>query len=65
MHDIDAMKCAIVSGKLGAGRTKAGDPVNYAVGLNFYTAVGEKIEGGTFNIFLSASPAISAFCTIP
>ncbi|KAH3738615.1 hypothetical protein DPMN_045254 [Dreissena polymorpha] len=42
--DIDPMKCAIVSGKLGAGRTKAGEAINYAVGLQLKTTVGEKIE---------------------
>lgn len=44
VHDIDAMKCAIVSGKLGAGRTKSGDPVNFAVGLELNTDVGNKID---------------------
>ena len=46
MHGIDAMKSAIVSGKLGAGREKAGDPVNFGVGLQFHTAVGEHIKKG-------------------
>ena len=45
--DIDPMKCAIVSGKLGAGRTKAGEAINYAVGLQLKTTVGEKIEKGS------------------
>ena len=40
------MKCAIVSGKLGAGRTKSGDPVNFAVGLELNTDVGNKIDKG-------------------
>ena len=46
------MKSAIVSGKLGAGREKAGDPVNFGVGLQFHTAVGEKIQKGNICFLL-------------
>lgn len=46
MHEIDAMPCAIVSGKLGAGRAKSGDPINYAVGLELQTEVGKEIKEG-------------------
>lgn len=46
VHEIDAMPCAIVSGKLGAGRAKSGDPINYAVGLELQTEVGKEIKEG-------------------
>ena len=52
VDDIDAMKCAIVSAKLGAGRSKAGDSVNHAVGLELKTSVGKEIkEGRLIDIF--------------
>lgn len=46
VHDIDAMKCAVVTGKLGAGRTKAGEAINFGVGLTLKTHVGQKVEKG-------------------
>lgn len=46
VHEIDAMPCAIVSGKLGAGRAKSGDPINYAVGLELQTEIGKEIKQG-------------------
>ena len=48
---MDAMDCATVSWTLGAGRAKTGDPVNFAVGLEFKISVGEKIEKGTDSSF--------------
>lgn len=47
VHDIDAMKCAIVTGKLGAGRTKAGESISFGVGLHLSTNVGSQIEEGS------------------
>ena len=52
---MDAMDCATVSWTLGAGRAKIGDPVNFAVGLEFKTSVGEKIEKGTDSSFCLVS----------
>ena len=46
VHDIDAMQCAVVSSRLGAGRDTVGAPINYAVGLELCTAVGNKIDRG-------------------
>ena len=46
VHGIDAMKCAVVSGKLGAGRTKAGEAISPDVGLVLTVRVGDKIEEG-------------------
>ena len=44
------MKCAMVSWKLGAGRTKAGDSINHAVGLELTTAVGRRVRKGKVTI---------------
>mgnify|MGYP000166838637 CR=1 FL=1 len=43
------MKCAIVTGKLGAGRTKAGEAINYNVGLTLTSHIGSKVETGERN----------------
>ena len=50
VEDIDSMKCAMVSWKLGAGRTKAGDSINHAVGLELTTAVGRRLRKGKVGI---------------
>ncbi|XP_045197907.1 thymidine phosphorylase-like isoform X2 [Mercenaria mercenaria] len=47
VHDIDAMKCAVVTGKLGAGRTKAGEAISFGVGLHLSTHVGKHVEKDT------------------
>lgn len=47
VHGIDAMKCAVVSGKLGAGRTKAGEAISPDVGLTLSVQIGDKIEEGS------------------
>ncbi|XP_013416636.1 thymidine phosphorylase-like [Lingula anatina] len=44
--DIDALKLAEVSGELGAGRKKAGDKINFAVGIQLLVQVGDRIERG-------------------
>jgi thymidine phosphorylase len=41
------MKCAVVSGKLGAGRTKAGEAISPDVGLTLSVQIGDKIEEGS------------------
>lgn len=46
VHEIDAMNCALVSVKLGAGREKAEDKIKFAVGLELTTTIGEKIQKG-------------------
>lgn len=45
------MTCAQVSGSLGAGRTKAGQSIDLAVGLQLLVSVGDKITSG-LNIVL-------------
>lgn len=40
------MKYAIVTGKLGAGRTKAGEAINFSVGLTITSHIGSKVETG-------------------
>ena len=44
------MKCAMVSWKLGAGRTKAGESINHAVGLELTTAVGRRVRKGKVTV---------------
>ncbi|KAL4232921.1 hypothetical protein ACF0H5_007608 [Mactra antiquata] len=46
VEDIEAMPCALVSLKLGAGRQKAGDSINFGVGLELLTSVGQQIKEG-------------------
>ncbi|KAL5010928.1 hypothetical protein ScPMuIL_013233 [Solemya velum] len=46
IQQIDAMTCAIVSGNLGAGRMKAGQPINYAVGLELMVHIGTAVVKG-------------------
>ncbi|XP_048239429.1 thymidine phosphorylase-like isoform X2 [Haliotis rufescens] len=43
---IGAMACAVVAQKLGAGRSKAGEAIDYTVGLEFMVTVGDKVEEG-------------------
>ena len=44
--DIDAMACAKVSCHLGAGRTRADEPVDPAVGLEIHHELGDTIQKG-------------------
>ena len=43
---IDAIVCADVSARLGAGRMKASDVVDPAVGLELYVDVGSSVKKG-------------------
>ncbi|KAK3585700.1 hypothetical protein CHS0354_020266 [Potamilus streckersoni] len=43
---IDAMNCALVSRKLGAGRAKTDDKINFGVGLEVLFSVGQMIVEG-------------------
>ena len=53
IHSIDAMKCAIVTSKLGAGRSKAGESVNFTVGLEIMIHVGQAVKEGKIHIVLA------------
>lgn len=44
VHDIEAFNCAVVTAKMGAGRTKAGEAVNFAVGLELKVDIGDQVE---------------------
>ncbi|WAR08898.1 TYPH-like protein [Mya arenaria] len=44
IHSIDSMNCAIVTGKLGAGRAKAGEVINFGVGIHLKKHIGDAIE---------------------
>ena len=46
VESIDAYTCAVVCGQLGAGRTKAGQPIDHAVGLVLSVGMGDKVEAG-------------------
>ena len=43
---LDALTCAKVSCLLGAGRTKAGQPLDHAVGLDLHIEVGSHVIKG-------------------
>ena len=46
--EIDALECAHVCNSLGAGRSKAGDILDYGVGLEILLNVGNQIKEGLF-----------------
>ncbi|ELT96810.1 hypothetical protein CAPTEDRAFT_177354 [Capitella teleta] len=46
VSDIDSYACAVICNKLGAGRTKAGEAVDHAVGMVLCVAYGDRIEKG-------------------
>jgi thymidine phosphorylase len=46
VYEIDALRCAEISGRIGAGRSKSCDPINYAVGLELCVHIGSKVEKG-------------------
>lgn len=46
IHDIDAMKCATVSTRLGSGRTRADDKIDFNVGIQLCVQVDDKVEKG-------------------
>ena len=44
--DVDGLVLAEVLHKLGAGRSKAGEPVNHSVGAELLVSVGQRVEKG-------------------
>jgi len=44
--DVDAMGVALAALRLGAGRAKAEDPVDHAVGLDAIVKVGDPVKAG-------------------
>jgi pyrimidine-nucleoside phosphorylase len=46
VHSVDAMGVALAALRLGAGRAKAADPVDHAVGVSGLAKIGERIEAG-------------------
>lgn len=46
INEIDAMVCATVCRELGAGRTKAGEKIDHAVGLEITKHVGQSVNEG-------------------
>lgn len=66
VHDIDAMSCAIVTSKLGAGRTKAGEAVSFGVGMQLETHVGKQIKEGAvwLRIFHDEETIADAYITL-
>ena len=53
VNDIDALACAEVSNSLGAGRTKAGQDVDLAVGLVFSVDVGSFVKEGEVTLAIA------------
>ena len=43
---INAMRCARASQRLGAGRSKAGEAIDFKVGLYFTVALGDAVHEG-------------------
>jgi pyrimidine-nucleoside phosphorylase len=46
VHDVDAMAIALAAMRLGAGRAKAEDKVDHAVGINGLVKIGERVGKG-------------------
>jgi len=46
LKDVNAMQVGLISGELGAGRAKKGDPVDHAVGVVVHGRVGQKVSAG-------------------
>lgn len=46
--EIDSMNCAEISGRLGAGRVKSSDQINYAVGLELCVHLGHRVKEGLY-----------------
>lgn len=44
--DIDGMALALVLHKLGAGRSKAGEPINHSVGAEVLVSLGQRLQKG-------------------
>lgn len=47
VQSIEAMACARAAQALGAGRTKAGETIDWAVGLYFLVSLGDSVKEGT------------------
>ena len=46
VQSVDAMGVALAALRLGAGRAKAADPVDHAVGVSGLVKIGERVEAG-------------------
>ncbi|KAK3585702.1 hypothetical protein CHS0354_020268 [Potamilus streckersoni] len=46
IHDIDGLKCAEVTCRLGAGRTRAGENIKHGVGLEIIKHIGDEAKEG-------------------
>ncbi|MSU47598.1 MAG: thymidine phosphorylase [Opitutus sp.] len=46
VHDVDAMSVALAALRLGAGRARAEDKIDHAVGVNALVKIGERVEAG-------------------
>ena len=42
------MACAKAAGKLGTGRSKSSDPINYATGIELLVKVGDTVTEGEY-----------------
>ncbi len=58
---IDAEKIGVASSLLGAGRTKAGDPIDYSAGIEILAKTGDRVaRGETIARFHTSSEALVA-----
>lgn len=46
MHQVHARNIGETAVALGAGRSKKGDPIDHAVGIQVYVKVGERVDAG-------------------
>jgi pyrimidine-nucleoside phosphorylase len=60
VQDVDAMGVALASLRLGAGRAKAEDPVDHAVGVDAIVKAGERVRKGAALCIIHASGAAAA-----
>lgn len=50
--DIDGLALAEVLHKLGAGRSRAGEPVNHSVGAKLLVSLGQRVQKGERSLMM-------------
>jgi pyrimidine-nucleoside phosphorylase len=55
VHEVDAMEVALAALRLGAGRAKAEDKIDHAVGVSALVKIGERVEAGAPLCLIHAS----------
>jgi thymidine phosphorylase len=57
---VAAKPVAMAALRLGAGRTKAGEPIDFAVGISHLVKIGDQVSAGAVLAFVHASDEAKA-----